>query len=333
MEIQEPFNFKIFSLEELFNKQFPKENFLIDKLLPLNGISCLSGSPGCGKSWLLMEIARCVASGVNFGELKTIQGPVLIIDRENGSQELQRRMKKLGTSGDLSIYFISLNYLKVDDENSLDKLIIDMKRKGIKLAIFDPLISFHSVRENEAGGMQLVMEGFEKIVASGISVLFSHHNRKQTSIKDMAQSLRGSSAILGRLDSLIAVKKDKEYPQMVLTVIHAKSRRSRNNRPFAMNLIEEGEKIHFEFSKKEIQELSADSDKTRKEKILKAIKEAGMITLTGLVETFRREKKRGFGRSKINQALEELISEEKILFEMKARGQKIYSIHNQEKMF
>lgn len=58
-----------------------------------------------------------------------------------------------------------------------------------------------------------------------------------------------------------------------------------------------------------------------------------MITLTGLVETFRREKKRGFGRSKINQALEELISEEKILFEMKARGQKIYSIHNQEKMF
>jgi len=74
------------SVKDIFGMDIPKNQFLVDKLVPLDGITALTGHPECGKSWLMLHIAKCVASGKEvLGLYKTIQGSVLIVDPRIGS--------------------------------------------------------------------------------------------------------------------------------------------------------------------------------------------------------------------------------------------------------
>ena len=62
--------FKPLSIEDILIMEESEEPFLIEKLIPLKGITVLSGYPSCGKSWVLLYCAYCVALGKDlFGEL------------------------------------------------------------------------------------------------------------------------------------------------------------------------------------------------------------------------------------------------------------------------
>ncbi len=215
-----------------------RPKFLIEGLVPENGITAMSGHPGCGKSWLMLEMARAVAIGDKFlNEFKSIKKKVLIVDEESGKWEMRRRLELLGYTDELDIYFCCQREFKLDKPESVSRLIKLCEKHEIGLIIFDPFAALHNKVENNAEEMQVVMTAMQKFNEISVSVAFIHHNRKG-GLGGQAQSLRGSSAILGRLDSLVVVEKTSAEGPVNITIRHAKSRRGKSAEPAQVVLIE-----------------------------------------------------------------------------------------------
>ena len=75
-------------------------NWLIKDFIPLASFVLLVGKPGSYKSWLALDLARAVALGQDFAQLKGgAAREVLYIDRENGSNLIAHRRQVLGIPG------------------------------------------------------------------------------------------------------------------------------------------------------------------------------------------------------------------------------------------
>ena len=67
-----PYGWKILKSDKLLKADIPPSEFLVDKLIPKNGITIIAGNPSTGKSWILLEIAKCVSSNrFLFGKFDT----------------------------------------------------------------------------------------------------------------------------------------------------------------------------------------------------------------------------------------------------------------------
>ncbi len=238
------------SVADILDMKPPKEPFLVKKLIPHKSICVLSGYPESCKSWILLHLAQCVASGKPlFGEFKTKKVAVLIIDEETGVEEFRRRIKLMRFRRKLPIYIFSQREIKVDSPNDLNIIINLIREKNIKLVIIDPFIAIHSKIENSAEEMQKVVEAFQKLVFTEATVLFAHHHRKESGEANisLSQTLRGSSALSGRVDSHLDVKKlEENQSETILAITQVKSRRGKKISPFKLKMIEQDGKIIFE---------------------------------------------------------------------------------------
>lgn len=268
--------FQPLSITDILNAEEMEESFLVGKLIPLKGITAFSGYPSSGKSWVLLYISYCVASGKPlFDRYSVAQGSVLIIDEEAGIGEFKRRLKLMNIPVNLPIYLFSQQGFKVDDKNCLDNLLRVVREKEIKLVIFDPFSAIHSKIENSAEEMQKVMEYLQKFNMTGATVVFAHHHRKDSEWKtaDPSQSLRGSSVLFSRPDSHFAVKKEAESESAVeLVITQDKLRRGKAVSPFQVKLSEENGIISLEYQG-EVQEEKKKIEEA-KEIILNFLKEA-----------------------------------------------------------
>ena len=97
----------ITSLDEVLDTYFePKEPIIENILYP--GTAILAGASKIGKSFLVAEIAFCIATGKNFWneKYKTTKGAVLYLALEDDLQRMQTRFSKMfGTEGSPSLHF------------------------------------------------------------------------------------------------------------------------------------------------------------------------------------------------------------------------------------
>lgn len=85
---------KAITLAELLNTEFQNPQWLVERLIPHETVTIVSGAPASYKTWLTLEIALKVAAGEKvFGEFQAIQSPVLIIDEENHPRILKDRAR------------------------------------------------------------------------------------------------------------------------------------------------------------------------------------------------------------------------------------------------
>jgi DNA-binding transcriptional ArsR family regulator len=315
---------KTMTLAELLtlsDEYMPK--FLIDKLLPQNGITYMFGSPGCGKSWLMFEVARAVSSGTPFlGSVAVNQAKVLIVDEENSWYELKRRASLLALESDLPIYFKSLTGFKLDSKESLEDVIKLCKRESIELVILDPFVAMHSLEENSATDMQKVMDFMQMFLQNQITVMFIHHSRKG-GFMTSAENTRGSSAINGRADSAILVEKVQNDDLQLIDVKQLKSRRGRPMDSFRVVLIQDEEESPITIA------LATGSDVDNlhkkdqaKDAIVNILRESNCSRQT-LIEQISEQFK--IGQRNIVQALVEL-SEAKVVTTTKDGKQNMYSL-------
>jgi len=303
---------QLLSVSSILNMpESERPEFLVYGLIPEKGITALSGHPGCGKSWILLHLAKCVAAGESFlDNFVTKQGSVLIVDEEQGAWELRRRMEVMGYSEDLPIYFYSLNGFKVDKKEDMEALLQTVKEQNIALVIIDPFAAMHSQDENSAEGAQKVLEAMQRFTKAGATVLFIHHHRKSGmgASSGGAQSLRGSSAYSGRLDSHITVeKKDCTTSEQNLEVEHVKSRRGRNTNKFRVVLAQDPDVIG---SPVELRYESIDERTTKKEEARDAITAMLQIqdyTNEEIIQAVREET--GVGSRNIGEALRSMVEE------------------------
>ena len=265
--------------EEFVKKDIPEEKYLLKPLIPRNGITILAGQPGIGKSWLLLAISKAITyNNKLFGELETTKAKVLLIDEESTEWEIQRRLKLMKVNNS-DFGLMVQKGIKLDNENQVKELVNFVKGK-YNLIIFDSLRAVHNSDENNSQETQILIDSFREFTREGITVLICHHHRKESFLnsKDPNQVLRGSSALLAGIDSLISVEgQEKNRKTIEFNIIHAKLRTGRKIAPFKV-ILEGEDEIHFiykgqiedeisqrEKAKRIIKEILAEGDKYRKE--------------------------------------------------------------------
>jgi hypothetical protein len=184
----------------------PDLEFLIDGVLPRGSLSVLYGEPGCGKTFVALSIAMCVAAGANWLERQTRKGAVLYIAAEGvgGMKYRLQAYRRMYETDGTKIRFLP-EPIQLIDQDALEELKHMLAAQGFKpdLVIVDTLARVTvGVDENATEGMGEVVEAVDSLRRDlGFAVLLIHHTRKDGSIE------RGSSALRGAADVMIECKK------------------------------------------------------------------------------------------------------------------------------
>lgn len=292
------------SLDELMRQDFGDIQWVVENLIPKDAITFISGAPAVYKTWLTLHIALKIAEGNRvFDNFEVMKSPVLIVDEENSPSLIQGRLKKLSATSGLPIHFISLQGFSLNDEN-VQSILGVAEKLGAKVIIFDSFIRIHNTDENDASKMAAVSKHLKEFTKNGISVLITHHHRKQGGASsNLSQEMRGSSDILAFLDCHIAVSRKAD--ERFLTLTQTKLRQEEEQKPFEVNVVSEPHSLRFEYAGKVKEKPSKKAEaaaaiKSVLEKTLEPLSKSDVLKRVGDAGV-------KVGRSTLKTTLEELI--------------------------
>ena len=189
-------------------------DWLVEKLLPENGITTLHAGGGRFKTFLCLQLGARVAMGWPFAGLLTKKVPVYYVDFENSLAVVCERAKILGPS-DMRIWHLS-NPFSPPRLDSKEEWIL---YKGLKpgLLIFDTLRSAQLLDENSSKDMAFVMSRLKELRERGFTILLIHHSPKaddrtykgSTAISDLSDHTLHLEKVRG-IDSDIVVNDDED---------------------------------------------------------------------------------------------------------------------------
>lgn len=187
----------------------PPVEWLIQDFIASGVLAMIYGDAGCGKTWLLLHMMACIATGTSWAGHAVKQGPILIIDEESGGHRLARRLQKIlkPLDGDENtpIYYLTMNSIQISDRETMSQLAEIIAEKNISVVMFDSLMDIlQGADENAAKDIVPAFQNCKSIIErQGTSFIFIHHSRKD------GNGYRGSSAIKGNVDLLVEVHKPK----------------------------------------------------------------------------------------------------------------------------
>jgi KaiC/GvpD/RAD55 family RecA-like ATPase len=195
----------IFKANEFKESNITKPRFYIDRWLPERGKIMIYAPAKSGKSYLCMQIARCIGQGENFIGLKVQQGKVLYIQFELGEEVLRERLRSTGK--DYENVWVGTSFvLKLDTKEGQIMLLKAVEATEPQVLILDPLYKGISGDENESTDMRKVCDFLDMLIENfHLSVILIHHTGKDTS-----KHGRGSSIFEGWVDSYIQMTSSQE---------------------------------------------------------------------------------------------------------------------------
>ncbi len=293
------------SLKELLDHNYGPVTWIADGLIPDSALTIISGSPASYKTWLILDLALCVATGKQlFGRFSVKQSPVLFIDEENGLQLLQARVKLLHDDTHADVRFTDLIGFKVSAP-AIARLIDVVKEHHIGLIIIDSLVRIHSKDENDATAIASVFELLRAITKMGVAVVLTHHNRKQGKDQiNLAQEMRGSSDILAAVDCHIAVTRNRDDDTII--VAQTKLRTACELKPFRLRAVKDGDGLSF-VNEGEFLEAPTKSKRLRAQ-IIEIIASAILPLNKKEIESLLKESGAGCAFNTLKSALEYLVN-------------------------
>jgi hypothetical protein len=202
--------------KEVYNSTVEVE-YLVDRLIPKNAITVLFGRGGIGKTWLALELARCIGGGSPFLGLETQQTPVIYVDFENPLAVLTNRTQKLGESEGVFFWLANDEIKKAPKLDSKDWEVYKTLPKG-SLIIFDTLRSSQSRDEDKSQDMANVMSRLKELRDLGFTIVILHHTAKNndraakgsTAIVDLADHILGLTLVKKKADGKDIIVDDEE---------------------------------------------------------------------------------------------------------------------------
>jgi putative DNA primase/helicase len=200
--------FRLTSPRDLMLEPEEHISWLLADKLPAGGLSVLSAKPKVGKSTFARCLSLAVATGEPFLDCATTKGPVIYLALEEKRGEVRRHFVDLGATGEEEIY---IHAASAPQEAVLE--LCELTRQiHPALIIIDPLFKFVRIRDEKAYAE--VCNAIEPLLTlareTGAHVLLSHHNGKMEKA-DATDSILGSTAIFGAVDSAIILKKGDRY--------------------------------------------------------------------------------------------------------------------------
>jgi hypothetical protein len=184
--------------------------WVIKGWIPTQGVAMIYGESGVGKSFIALDIACSVASGVKWQNIKSASGVVVYLAGE-GNYGIRQRIAswcKKNNVDSLDNLLISNKPMDLDAPNAAIKVIEavrELTTENVVAVIVDTLNNHMSGDENSARDTRTMINN-SKIISSALSgtVAFVHHTGLNDSSKGRA---RGSSAWKGSLDSSILISR------------------------------------------------------------------------------------------------------------------------------
>ena len=194
------------TLDELFEEPVEDEDFVVDGLLPMGGISVFSGKPKVGKTTAIHNMIFNISQGTAFMGRETRKGPVLYFCLEEKRSEVRKFFRKMGASGPDIIFCTRIEPDKFEAELKAAIAQFD------PVAVFiDPMARVVRVNDfNDYAQMSRVLEPFVDIARRfGVHILMTHHDGKGG--RTGGDGVLGSTAIFAAVDTHIqmAIKDGK----------------------------------------------------------------------------------------------------------------------------
>jgi RecA-family ATPase len=227
--------------------QPPEAVWLIQDLWLLSGVGILGGEPKLGKTFLAVEFAFAVATGLPaLGCYKTHQsGPVLFYCAEGSISALRARFDgiALARSFDiqqLNVFLIDVPVIQLDKEKDLNRLHLTIEQCRPKLLILDPFVRLMGrTDENSSAEVSEILAALRTIQRTyDLAILLVHHARKSpASIPALA--FRGSSDFAAWSDSNLFLARRNQ--QLVLILEH---RSAESKEPILLSFVKKPA-VHF----------------------------------------------------------------------------------------
>ena len=235
-------------MNDLLGMEFTSPAWIIDGLVPTQGITIISGAPKSFKSWISLEFALRIAQGQKvFGQYECTKNNVLIVDEENHMRFIQDRLKQLGAPEDMPISFVSQKNFCITDDRHIEAIEKICNEREVDVVILDSLVRMHSEEENSAKEVAGIFAQIKKLCQKGKTVIVLHHERKEGAYNSSTSArMRGSSDISAAIDSHIAVKKYPDNKTKIL-VDHAQCRCAPEQEPFDIVLAEKDDGLEFQY--------------------------------------------------------------------------------------
>jgi hypothetical protein len=218
----------------------PKLDPLVDGILDLDSIARLTGKSGHGKSFVMLDLSACVATGKTWFGRKVTQGVVvyMVAEGARGWKKRVRAWERRFNNGEyLPDNFIILP-MPVQTSSVEDWYAFRMVLKELKpsLVVLDTQARVTvGVDENDNTEMGKFVERLEIIRReTGACVVAVHHLGHQ------GEHGRGATAVIGALGAEIRVRKTEEGK---LTVESEKQKDTGNFEPMKFSLDPEGDSV------------------------------------------------------------------------------------------
>jgi len=231
----QPDELAILTTAELLSLEFPEPRWLIEGLLPAEGISMLAGDWGCWKSWFITHGGLAIAAGRRFiGLVPTTQARVLILALEGGLREHQRRVLALTRSAelpsDLPIFHFAAGALRFEDPKARELLAGALRKFTPDLVITDNMrIAFGGNEDGSEFARDALLFVDEMQSAHPSTWLFVHHENKWADTRQgRGKKVRGSTGIPANLGSLLQVERTSDDTGILH---HVKSRYGKESPP------------------------------------------------------------------------------------------------------
>ncbi|MFA5924790.1 MAG: AAA family ATPase [Methylococcaceae bacterium] len=201
--------FRFVDASELMNRCYAPD-FLIETLFESNSLGQIFGATGSGKSFVVLDMAYCIAKGLDYHGLTTKQGNVAYICGE-GYRGIGRRIKALENKygGDIKEkLFISEQPGAFIDISVTREVAASISAIGnVNLVIID---TYHrnmgGGNENSADDFGVILRNIDTFLKPlNVAVLIIHHSGHMETDRS-----RGSSAIRAAMDFEYQVIKSGE---------------------------------------------------------------------------------------------------------------------------
>lgn len=176
------------NVDDFYAAPPPPVPWLVEGLVAQGLMTLLIGDGGLGKSYFSLALAKAVVNKEWFGSMKTHkQREVVILDAENGKDEIHRRVVKMGLRDGVHVY----EARGLDLTYGVPLPVVElMGQSRVGLLILDSFSSMWHGDENDRLAIQKVLDPIRELARdTECAVLLLHHTNKTGNI------FRGSGAI------------------------------------------------------------------------------------------------------------------------------------------
>lgn len=226
-------------------ESLPPPNWLVPGVLTEGSLAAIYGAPESGKSFLAVDMSMAIAGGIDWHGRQVEHGGVLYIAAE-GAPGLGKRFRAWkmdrcaqGRKFDLHLMRDDLN-LAAEKDGGV-RAFVEAVTEGLgplRLVVIDTLNQTAAgADENSAKDMGRYIASMKRLRdATGATVVVVHHSGK-----DLSKGMRGSTALLGAMDTTVEVERDNDGRSIRVTV--KKQKDAEREPPMRFNMEKVGDSL------------------------------------------------------------------------------------------